>query len=454
MSDTGRKQHSRRAFITTGLLGLGGTLAAYKGIDFATDSPVRAKVVIVGGGSAGISMAARLQALLRNPDITLIEPSEVHHYQPGYTLIAANEFTPEEIVVPEAELVPSKVNWIQDRVVELDPDHHRLTTAKHGTVTYDFLVVCPGCQMNFHLVEGIEREHLGRGDAHCIYDYQGSIRCRDALRAVVDKNAGRMVFTDTYTKLKCGGAPKKICFIAEEMARNAGHRREFAFDYYANGTNLMTPAIFGDVLAQKYQEREITTHFLHRLKGVDIDRKEAVFEQIPEATLAPTPPQANYQEIKVSYDFLHFVPPVSAPDFIRQSPLAITEGSLRHGGWIDVDKHTLVHRRYPNIISLGDAAGLPTSKTGAAIRMQAPVAASNLVSLMEGKEPGKKYEGYTACPIITERGKVLMCEFKYEKELDPTIPLLDPSVDRHLWWLLKRHGLKPMYYHGMLNGLM
>lgn len=143
---------------------------------------------------------------------------------------------------------------------------------------------------------------------------------------------------------------------------------------------------------------------------------------------------------------------MSAPDFVKNSPLAITEGELRHGGWIDVDKHSMVHKRYPNVIALGDASGLPTSKTGAAIRMQAPVAAKNLVALMEGLAPEENYHGYTACPIVTGYGKVLMCEFKYEKELDATIPWLDPSVDRGMWWVLKRHGLKPMYFHGMLKG--
>jgi sulfide:quinone oxidoreductase len=73
---------------------------------------------------------------------------------------------------------------------------------------------------------------------------------------------------------------------------------------------------------------------------------------------------------------------------------------------------------------------------------------------MEGSAPTESYNGYTACPIVTEYGKVLMCEFKYDKVLDPTIPWLDPAVDRGMWWTLKRHGLKPMYYHGMLKGLI
>lgn len=445
---------TRRKFLVTGLAGVGGAAVGYGAWDYATDSPVRARVVIVGGGAAGVTVAARLQKLLRNPDITLIEPEAVHHYQPGYTLIAAGEFAPDEIIMPEAELIPSRVKWIQDRVREVKPDQNRVRTEKMGTVDYDFLVLTPGCQVNFDRVEGIRRRELGKGNAHCIYDYEGSIRCRQALETAGSDGEGSYIFTDTYTKLKCGGAPKKICMIAEDRFREAGIRERFQFRYYSNSTNLMTPKVFGDQLAEHYRERDIETRFLHRLKGIDTDRKEAHFEIIPEATLAPSPPDSGFPVVKVAYDFLHFVPPMSAPDFIRESSLSITEGELRHGGWIDVDAATLFHRRYGNIIALGDAAGLPTSKTGAAIRMQAPVAAANLVARMEDKEPEKTYNGYSACPIITEKGKVLMAEFKYGKELDPTIPLLNPAVDRSMWWILKRHGLKPMYFHGMLRGRM
>jgi len=139
----GRKRVNRRTILKTGLLGAGGALLAYQAYDFARDSRARAKVVVVGGGSAGITMVARLQAMLHHPDITLIEPNAVHHYQPGYTLIAGNEFKPQEILMPEADLIPSRVKWLQDRVIELDPDHNALRTAANGRITYDFLVMVP-----------------------------------------------------------------------------------------------------------------------------------------------------------------------------------------------------------------------------------------------------------------------------------------------------------------------
>jgi sulfide:quinone oxidoreductase len=308
--------------------------------------------------------------------------------------------------------------------------------------------------MDFGLVEGISRETLGEGNAHCIYDFQGAIRCRDAIKKLTELKEGRLVFTNTYTKLKCGGAPKKICLLTEDYLHDNGARDRFDIQFFCNGAELMKPAIYGDRLVEIFDVRKIAVQYKHRLMSVDTAAQKAVFQIVDEPTTAVVAKAADTELITVEYDLLHFAPPMGAPDFVRNSPLAITEGSLKNGGWAAADKETLIQPKYPNIVVLGDVAGLPTSKTGAAIRIQAPIAAANLIALMEGKEPQEKYNGYSACPIVTEYGKVLMCEFGYEDELMPTIPWLDPAVERGMWWMVKAHGLKPMYYHGMLKGLV
>lgn len=443
---------NRRKFIITGAAGLGGLLIAERSYDFLSESKAKGKIVIVGGGAAGITMAAYLTDKLRSPDITIIEPNKTHFYQPGFTLVASGTFSPGEISKPEKNLIPRGVKWMQDTVVELVPDNNFLITSKNGKVHYDFMVLVPGCEMDFNLIEGISREKPGDGNAFSIYDFDGAVKYHAAMEKLTGKNDTRLVFTDTYTKLKCGGAPKKICMITEDFLRNKNIREAFDIQYYTPASNLMTPAIFGDRLKTIYSERKINTNYKHRLVAVDTTARKATF-QISGVQEAPIEPDVT-QQVTVDYDLLHFTPPMSAPGFVKNSPLAITEGDLKYGGWVDVDNETLLQTRYKNVIVLGDVAGLHTSKTGAAIRMQAPVAASNLVSVMEGKEPVEKYDGYSACPIVTEYGKVLMCEFGYDKKLMPTIPWLDPGVERGIWWILKVHGLKPMYYHGMLKGLM
>lgn len=444
---------SRRQFLKLSAAGLVGAVVIERTYDYFSESKARGKILIVGGGAAGITMAAYLSERLRHDDITIIEPETTHRYQPGYTLIAAGLFEPTEIERPTASLIPSSVKWLQDRVVTLDPDKNRVVTAKNGPLAYDFLVVVPGCEADFTLIPGITQPTLGTGNIHSVYDFEGSRKTRDALQNLSSLKGGPLLFTDTYTKMKCGGAPKKITLLAEDLLRQKNARDRFTLSYFNNEKVLMKPKVFGDRLAAIYAERKIDVRYLHRLVSVDASAKKAVFAKVPEPTTKALPATHTFEKVTLDFEFLHFTPPMSAPEFVRNSPLTTDEDRPK-GGWVSVDKHTLVHTKYKNIISLGDVAGTPASKTGAAIRMQAPVAAANLISLMEGKTPGIKYNGYSACPIITEYGKVLMCEFGYDEKLLPTIPFLDPAIERGMWWTLKVHGLMPMYYHGMLKGLI
>ncbi len=419
-------------------------LVAYKVIRFNLPvSNAKAKIVIVGGGAAGISMAARLQRALSNPDITLIDPSETHYYQPGFTLIGSGVCKASEVHKPEASLIPSDVKWVKDSVTELDPDNNCLKTSKSGTIPYDFMVLCPGIQMHFEEIEGITRETLGVGNVHCIYDFQSAQQCWTAIQELSQKG-GRALFTDTWTKLKCGGAPKKINMMAEDYSRRQGTREKIDFQYISAGDKMFDVPLFCKRLEKIYEERHIPVTFHHRIKAVDTAAHQVYFEKTVDGVT---------EAVSHDYDFLHIVPPMSAPDFVKASPLAFNPETGKQESWVPADKGTLVHVRYPNVMVVGDVAGIPTSKTGAAIRMQVPVAVDNLIALMEGKTPTGIYDGYTACPFATERGKVLMAEFGYDKEPTPSIPFLDPGVEHWPGWILKTRVLKPLYFQGMLRGL-
>jgi sulfide:quinone oxidoreductase len=438
---------SRRGFLLGAGAGAAGAGAvAYYGLrSDIPSSQVKARVAIVGAGSAGLAVASRLRRALSQADITLIDPAGEHYYQPGFTLIAAGVFTPASVVRPQSDFIPSGVRWIQDRVVAIDPDGKRLTTSANGAVPYDFLVLCPGLQMNFSAIEGVTRESLGQGNAHCIYDYRSAQACWLAIQKLA-QTGGRAVFTDTWTKLKCGGAPKKVNLIAEDYCRRQGTRDKVDFRYYSAVDHLFDVPIFQRRLLDIYRERNIAVAWNHRIESVDTSARKVVFRlQAKGAPPAPDP-------ITVDYDFLHFVPPMSAPDFVRESPLAKNPATGKTEDWVPTDKSTLLHATYKNVIALGDVAGLPTSKTGAAIRIQAPVAAANLIAVMEGKEPPRRYNGYTACPVITEYGKVLLAEFGYDKKPAPTLPYLDPGREHYAGWLLKTRVLRPLYFDAMLHG--
>jgi len=414
----------------------------------AFSSKAKAKIVIVGGGAAGISMASRLLHWLDDPQITLIDPSDRQFYQPGFTLIASGIYQADDVWRKQEDCIPSGVKWIKDTVVAVDPVWNSVTTAQNGKISYDFMVLVPGIQLNWDEIEGFDYSKLGTGNAHCIYDYKGAQMTWKAMKEFAEKG-GKGIYTDTYTKHKCGGAPKKICLLTDDYARNNTHREQLSLTYYTAEKDLYDVKYFTTRLKEIYKERDIPVVVNTRLKGIDTERKQVYFERIE---------KVNDEKIVTpfveDYDFLHFTPPMSAPDFVKEAGLGFSEGKLAAGGWANVNKETFVHNVYSNIISLGDTAGLPTSKTSAAIRRQVPLAAKNLIALMEGKAPTEKYDGYAACPIITDYGHVLLCEFDYNKEPEISFPfsLLDMSKEQRAAWFLKVYILKPLYFYGMLKG--
>lgn len=441
-----QRKMDRRTFLKIGIGGV--TLVALGGgtYKYLNTVDIKGRILIIGGGAAGCSFAARLMHRLKNPDITLVDPSDRQYYQPGYTFIAAGIFKPDEVWKPQEECLPHGIKWVKDSVVELDPIAQKARTAGGKTLGYDFLVLTPGLQLDWNQIEGISPDTLGEGNAHCIYDFQGAQKTWAAVQELV-KKGGRAVFTDTYTKHKCGGAPKKICLMTEHLARKNGTRGSLQFIYHCSEKALYDVPLYTPRLLDIYDERGVDLQLNHRVTGIDTQAKKVYF--LDTSSDEPHP-------FVEDYDFLSFVPPQSAPDFVKESGLSWTEGKLAKGGWVMVDKETLIHKTYPNIVSLGDVAGIPTSKTSSAIRIQLPIAVDNLLSVMQGKEPQQKYNGYACCPVVTDYGHVLLCEFDYEKNAVHTFPfsLLDTSKEIRAGWLLKRYFLKPMFFHAMLKGWM
>lgn len=417
---------------------------------YAAKSNAKGKIVIIGGGAAGISMAARLKRKLHNPDITIIDPSERQYYQPGFTLISGGVYTIDDVWKPQADCMPEGVRWVKDRVTLIHPTQNRVDTAKSGTIGYDFLVLCPGVKYDWSRIEGITHSTIGAGNAHTIYDPKGCQLTWKAMKEFSEKG-GKGVFCDTYTKHKCGGAPKKVSLLTWDNCRKQGTLDNIDLHYYTASKQLYNVPHFTPRLEEIYRERNIPVDVNCRLKGIDTESKRAHFERVEsdkDGNKVITP-------FTESYDFMHFMVPQCAPDFVRESGLSWTEGSLAADGWVMVDKHSLIHTTYNNIISLGDAAGIPTSKTSAAVAKQLPIAVDNLISLMEGRTPEAQYNGYAACPIVTDYGHVLMAEFDYEKKAQISFPLslLDMSKEQWVAWLLKVYALKPIYFNLMLKGL-
>lgn len=392
----------------------------------------RPRIVIVGGGTAGISVAARLRRKLKKADITVIEPSDKHYYQPIWTLVGAGVFPKEVSERSEASVMPTGVEWLRDSVASFAPDQNFVTTAGGRQIDYDFLVVAAGIQLNWDLIPGL-RETLGRNGVGSNYSY-GTVDF--TWQAIREFRGGTALFTMPNTPVKCGGAPQKIMYLADDYFRRTGVRDQ-AKIIFASGTgSLFAVPKYRATLEQVVARKSIETRFKCNLVEVCGDAHEAVLENA----------ESGVRET-VHFDLLHATPPMSAPDFIRRSPLANPDG------WVETDRYTLQHPRFPNIFALGDSAGLPTSKTGAAIRKQAPVLAENVVAAVHGRPLSARYDGYTSCPLVTGYGSMVLAEFDYELNPQETFPF-DQSRERYSMYLLKKHLLPAMYWNGMLKGYL
>lgn len=390
------------------------------------------QVVIAGGGTAGLTVAAQLMDQPNPPEIALIEPSTVHYYQPLWTLVGGGVFPREQSARPEADYIPPGVTWIKEKVTAFDPDNSSLTLSNGETITYDFLVVSLGIQIDWGKIKGLP-ETLGKNGVCSNYSYDTVEYTWQNIRTF---RGGNAVFTHPSTPIKCGGAPQKIVYLADDYFRRSGVRQQTQLNFYHAGAAIFAVKKYADALNRVVARKGINVHFQHDLIEVRGEAREAVFLNL-----------ATRETVTVNFDMLHVSPPQSAPDVIKSSKLA------NSGGWVEVDQYTLQHKRYLNVFSLGDCSSLPTSKTGAAIRKQAPVVVANLMAAIAKETLPATYDGYTSCPLVTGYGSLILAEFDYTNQPKESFPF-DQSQERYSMYALKAYGLPAMYWNGMLRGRM
>ena len=391
------------------------------------------QLLVIGGGNAGLSAAAHL--LLKSPStsVGIIEPSDKHYYQPAWTLVGGGAFNIKDTERNEKDFIPNGATWIKDRVASFQPENNQVTLAGGAVVGYDQLLVCPGIQLDWSAVKGLP-EALGKNGVSSNYSFQHAPYTWELIKGL---KKGKAIFHNPNTPVKCGGAPHKIMYLAADHWRRAGALKDMDIQYWSGGGKLFAVPRYEKTLLKVVERGGIKLNFNWKLEEIDGPNKRARFIGIGEKN--------KDVEQWLDYDMIHVTPPQSAPDFIKQSPLA------NAAGWVDVDKHSLRHNKYPNVWSIGDAAGLPTSKTGAAIRKQTPTVVTNILAAMAKKDGSARYDGYTSCPLVTGYGKLVLAEFDYDNKPQETFPI-DQSKERWSMYQLKREVLPRLYWNFILRG--
>ena len=436
----------------------------------AASSAVKAKILIIGGGLAGMSTAALFTNSLDNPDITVLEPTATStSYQPGQTLVGAGVWEGSDVTYQRDDFVPSGVTLIKEKAVEFDPENNTVKTSGGKTLKYDYMVIAAGLKLDYGRIQGLGldgtitsrgddtavRKVIGKNGISSIYFANGAVDTwANMQQFIAEAKSGKKVkgiFTHPNTPIKCGGAPKKIMYLTDARLREAGARDNAELTFYPNGSKMFGVKEYHDAIVNQFEARDMKWNYRHNLIAVDPVKKIATFnkhwkekgpydEDLEEYSIV-----MKAKKVEKEYDFLHITPPMKAAEEIANSPVGSSKG------WVPVKKETLQHVKYPNVFALGDIAAVPMGKTGGSARKQYKVVVDNVISMMEGKDLASFYEGYTVCPLITSLSTVMLAEFNWTKKPTPSFPL-DPTQERWIWWLLKVYALKPMTQYGMLSG--
>lgn len=404
----------------------------------AQTSEARARIVIAGAGAAGLALAARLRRQMPNATVTLIDAKKEHHFQPGYTLVAAGIWSPEHVTERNEDYMPRGVTWIEQAVAEFDPDAKVVVTAAGQRVPYDFLFVATGLMLDYRAIAGMDASLIGKDGIASIYAGPAQAAASAAAIDRFIESGGVGLFGRPASEMKCAGAPLKVTFVADDKARRKGRRGALKMIYNAHNPAVFAVPPVHEKVKALFAERDVAVNYSHVLKAIDPGAKRATYA---------TPSG----DVTLGYDFIHVVPPMRAPDAVRNSPLPWRQGPLAADGWVEADKATLRHPRYPNVFAVGDIAGVPRGKTAASVKWQVPVAVDNLVAETAGRAPSKTYNGYTSCPMVTGIGKAMLIEFDYDGKLIPSFPFIAPLEELWVSWLIEEKGLKGAY-RAMLRG--
>lgn len=393
------------------------------------------QIVIVGGGAAGIAVASSLLRRNKYLDITIVEPSDTHYYQPGWTMVGGGIFTPEQTKRKTTNLIPKRVRWIQASVTEFNPDENEISLSNEQKITYKYLVVCPGLTLNWDQIEGLP-ETLGKNGVTSNYRYDLAPYTWELVQSLKSGNA---LFTQPAMPIKCAGAPQKAMYLSADYWQNHFCLKNINVEFFAPANVLFGVTDYIPALMEYVKSYQAKLNFGHTLVKVDGERKLAYFKDITSETDVL---------IEKPFDMLHVVPPQSAPEFIQQSPLA------NDNGFLNVHHHGLQHNQYPNIYGLGDVIDTPNAKTAGAVRKQAPVVANNIIADMDDDVFRASYNGYGSCPLTVERGRIVLAEFGYGGKILNTFPewLFNGKQATYAAWLLKDKILPKVYWDVMLKG--
>jgi len=390
------------------------------------------RLVVLGAGTAGTMVVNKLRHRLSREDwqISVVDSSDRHFYQPGYLFLPFGRYTPDQVVRPVRRYIPDGVDLVQGEVECVDPDAGEIRLTDTHRMPYDYLVIATGVEPRPDQTPGMLDPALWRRSIFDFYTYDGAVALADALPAF---DGGRLVVHIVDMPIKCPVAPLEFTFLADAWLRERGLRHRVELVYATPLPGAFTKPIASARLGSMLADRDIVVEpdfLVERLDGPNL---------------------VSYDDRKIGFDLLVTVPLNMGAEYVARSGLG-NELNL-----VPVDRSTLLSKAYPNIFALGDANDIPASKAGSVAHFSVEVFADNFVQHVQGQPMTGRFDGHANCFVESGAGKALLIDFNYDTEPLPgdyPLPglgpfrLLEETRTNHLGKLAFRW----MYWNLLLPG--
>ena len=323
-------------------------------------------------------------------DITVVDPHEVHTYQPGFLFLPFGTYTADQITRPRRPTLKKGVNFLIGEVDRVDAAANKVALVDGKTLDYDYLVIASGCTPRPDQTPGM----LGTEWRKSIFDFYTMDGAKALAEALKKFDHGRLVVHITDMPIKCPVAPLEFTFLAEAWLREHGLRDRVEIIYVTPLPGAFTKPIASERLGSMLDDRKIAVESDFMVERIDVEKKALV----------------SYDEREVPFDLLVTVPLNMGADFVARSGLG---DDLNY---VPVNKHTLQSNTHPNIFAVGDASDIPASKAGSVAHFSVDIFVENFSELIADKPMTGSFDGHANCFIESGDGKGLLIDFNYDTE--------------------------------------